>query len=261
MSTPLIKLENATRLYRMGDTEVRALDGADLTVQEGEMTAIMGPSGSGKSSMMNILACLDRPTSGRYLLNGEDVSSLSDDRLAEIRNLYVGFVFQSYNLLPRLRAVENVELPMVYGRDTRQRRAAALAALDRVGLAHRANHRPAELSGGEQQRVGIARALVKKPRLILADEPTGNLDSRSSEAIIATLQSLNRDDGITIMLVTHELDVAAAAKRIVAMRDGRVVNDERITQRIVRPVVPSSQPLAASPASLPGLRSQVEGAQ
>ncbi len=260
MSTPVIQLENVTRLYRMGETEVHALDGADLTVKEGEMAAIMGPSGSGKSSMMNILGCLDRPTSGRYVLNGEEVGSLSDDRLAEIRNRYLGFIFQSYNLLPRLRAVENVEMPLTYGRDTRGRRAKALAALDRVGLAHRANHRPAELSGGEQQRVGIARALVKGPRLILADEPTGNLDSRSSEAILAALQSLNRDDGITIMLVTHEADVAASAKRIVNMRDGRVVSDERITQRIARPSALASQPATPSTATLSGLRTQAEGA-
>jgi putative ABC transport system ATP-binding protein len=183
---------------------------------------------------MNILGCLDRPTSGRFVLNGEDVGGLSDDRLADIRNRYIGFVFQSYNLLPRLGAVENVELPLLYGGNGGDRRSRALAALGRVGLGNRADHRPTELSGGEQQRVGIARALVKGPRLILADEPTGNLDSRSAEAIIATLQSLNRDDGITVVMVTHEADVAAAAQRVVSVRDGRIVGDERIAQRVGR---------------------------
>jgi putative ABC transport system ATP-binding protein len=242
----------------MGDTVVRALDGASLTVGAGEMVAVMGPSGSGKSTLMNILGCLDRPTSGSYLLNGEDVSSLSDDRLAEIRNRYIGFVFQSYNLLPRMTALENVGLPLLYGGNGGDRRARALAALERVGLGHRAGHRPMELSGGEQQRVGIARALVKGPRLILADEPTGNLDSRSSEGIIATLQSLNRDDGISILMVTHEPDVAAAARRIVSMRDGRVVGDEHINQRIARPAAPAAPEATAgpplpSPARVPGL--------
>jgi putative ABC transport system ATP-binding protein len=228
---PVIQLDNVSRVYRMGDTEVRALDGVSLQVDHGEMVAIMGPSGSGKSTLMNLLGCLDRPSSGNYFLNGEDAGAVSDDHLAEIRGKYVGFVFQSYNLLPRLRAVENVELPLMYGggRDRRQR---ALAALERVGLGHRALHRPTELSGGEQQRVGIARALVKSPRLILADEPTGNLDSRSSEAIIASLQSLNRDDGITVVLVTHEMDVAAATRRVVSMRDGRIVSDTPMDQRI-----------------------------
>ncbi len=228
---PVVQLENVSRVYRMGDTEVRALDEVSLQVDHGEMVAIMGPSGSGKSTMMNLLGCLDRPSSGRYVLNGEDAGAVSDDRLAEIRGRYVGFVFQSYNLLPRLRAVENVELPLMYGGGS-DRRQKALAALERVGLGHRALHRPTELSGGEQQRVGIARALVKGPRLILADEPTGNLDSRSSEAIIASLQSLNRDDGITVVLVTHELDVAAATRRVVSMRDGRIVSDTPVAQRI-----------------------------
>jgi putative ABC transport system ATP-binding protein len=248
MSGPVIQLEDVVRAYRMGNTTVRALDGASLVIEAGEMIAIMGPSGSGKSTLMNILGCLDRPTSGRLVLNGEDVGDLSDDRLADIRNRYIGFVFQSYNLLPRLGAVENVELPLMYGGNGRDRRARALAALGRVGLGNRADHRPTELSGGEQQRVGIARALVKGPRLILADEPTGNLDSRSSEAIIAALQSLNRDDGITIVLVTHEADVAAAARRIVSMRDGRVVGDERITQRVARPPQPGEAPIAAQAA-------------
>ncbi len=250
MATPVILIEGLTRRYTMGEHVVMALDGANLRVDQGEMLAIMGPSGSGKSTMMNVLGCLDRPSSGRYLLNDEDVGALSDDRLADIRGQYIGFVFQSHNLLPRLRAVENVELPLMYGGGG-GRRAKALAALDRVGLAARAMHRPTELSGGEQQRVGIARALVKRPSLILADEPTGNLDTRSSEVILATLQSLNRDDGITIVMVTHETDVAAAAKRIVSMRDGRVVSDERITQRVTRTVAPSGPP-AARPAPVPG---------
>ena len=246
MTEPVIRLENAARIYRMGEAVVSALDGASLAVGPGEMLAIMGPSGSGKSTLMNILGCLDRPTSGRYVLNGEDVGSLSDDRLAEVRNRYIGFVFQSYNLLPRLSAIENVELPLTYEGGSKGRRARALAALERVGLSHRALHRPAELSGGEQQRVGIARALVNGPKLVLADEPTGNLDSRSSEAILAALQSLNRDDGITIVMVTHEHDVAAAAQRIVAMRDGRVVSDERTEQRTARP----GQPAAAAPGGI-----------
>lgn len=248
MSGPVIQLEDVARAYRMGDSTVRALDGASLVINAGEMAAIMGPSGSGKSTLMNILGCLDRPTSGRFLLNGEDVGGMSDDHLAEIRNRYIGFVFQSYNLLPRLRAVENVELPLIYGGNGSDRRTRALAALGRVGLGDRADHRPTELSGGEQQRVGIARALVKGPKLILADEPTGNLDSRSSEAIIATLQALNREDGITIVLVTHEADVAAAAKRIITMRDGRIVGDELNAQRVARVLEPADNPLSARAA-------------
>jgi putative ABC transport system ATP-binding protein len=220
----------------MGETVVRALDGASLSVMQGEMVAIMGPSGSGKSSLMNILGCLDRPTSGVYLLNGQDAGTMSDDDLARLRNGYIGFVFQSYNLLPRLNAADNVALPLMYGGQG-GRKALAMQALERVGLAHRARHKPAELSGGEQQRVGIARALVKAPRLILADEPTGNLDSKSSESILAALQSLNRE-GITVLMVTHEAEVAAAAKRMISMRDGRVVTDERIAQRVV--VAPSA---------------------
>lgn len=246
MTTPVIQIEDVSRHYRMGDSTVRALDGANLTVEAGEMAAIMDPSGSGKSTQMNVLGCLDRLTSGRYMLNGEDAGAMHDDRLAEMRGRYIGFVFQSYNLLPRLTAVENVELPLMYG-SRGGRRGVALAALERVGLAHRANHRPSELSGGEQQRVGIARALVKSPRLILADEPTGNLDSRSSEAIIAALQSLNKDDGITIILVTHEPDVATAAKRVIAMRDGRIVSDEPVSQRVV--TAPSLAPAVVGASS------------
>ena len=223
---PVIQLESVTKTYRMGEVTVRALAGVSLTVDEGEMTAVTGHSGSGKSTLMNVLGCLDVPTSGTYLLNGEDVGTLSDDRLADLRSRYIGFVFQNYSLLPRLSAAANVELPLHYGGDNGNRREKVLAALDRVGLADRGNHRPTELSGGEQQRVAIARALVKAPHLILADEPTGNIDSRSTEEIIATLQHLNREDGITIVVVTHEDDVASATGRIVSMRDGRVVSDE-----------------------------------
>ncbi len=224
----VIELENVSKLYRMGELIVRALDGVSLSMEPGEMVAVTGASGSGKSTLMNVLGCLDVPTSGMYMLNGEDVGALSDDRLADIRSRYIGFVFQSYNLLPRLTAAANVELPLHYASGDFNRRERALTALDRVGLADRAGHRPTELSGGEQQRVAIARALVKDPQLILADEPTGNIDSRSTEEIIATLQRLNREDGITIVIVTHEDDVASATGRVVSMRDGRVTSDEKV---------------------------------
>ncbi|MBI2164869.1 MAG: ABC transporter ATP-binding protein [Chloroflexi bacterium] len=190
----------------MGKVEVPALQGVSRIIKEGEMLAIMGPSGSGKSTLMNIIGCLDVPTSGRYSLAGEEVGRLGDDRLAEIRNRKIGFVFQTYNLLHRLTALGNVELPLLYGNGHNGRRR-ALEALERVGLGHRAHHRPAELSGGEQQRVGIARALVKNPSILLADEPTGNLDSRSSYEIIAILQRLNQKEGLTVIIVTHEADI------------------------------------------------------
>ncbi len=220
----MIRLENVSKIYRMGEVEVGALQGVSLEIQEGEIVAIMGPSGSGKSTLMNIIGCLDVPTDGSYLLDGNDVGALSDNRLSDIRGRQIGFVFQTYNLLPRLTARANVELPLMYSHGGRRRRR-ALDALERVGLADRANHKPTELSGGQQQRVGIARALVKQPRIMLADEPTGNLDSASGEEIIELLKSLNRDQGLTVMIVTHELDVAAETERVISMLDGRVVGD------------------------------------
>ena len=219
----MIELIDVTKVYRMGNVDVAALQGVTLSVAEGEMVAIVGPSGSGKSTITNIVGCLDVPTSGRYVLEGDDVGQLGDDRLAEIRNQKIGFVFQTYNLLPRLTALANVEMPLLYG-DGHDGRRRALDALERVGLAHRAGHRPTELSGGEQQRVGIARALVKEPSILLADEPTGNLDSKSSVEIIAILQRLN-DEGITVVIVTHEPDIVSHTKRAISVLDGRVVSD------------------------------------
>ena len=224
----MIELENVSKLYHMGKVEVPALQHVTLSVRQGEMLAIMGPSGSGKSTLMNIIGCLDVPTSGRYLLEGEEVGRLGDNRLAEIRNHKIGFVFQTYNLLTRLTAVANVELPLLYGNGQNRHRR-SLEALERVGLGHRARHRPTELSGGEQQRVGIARALVKDPSILLADEPTGNLDSRSSYEIIGILQRLNQE-GITVIIVTHERDIAAYTRRVVSMLDGEVVKDEPVEQ-------------------------------
>ncbi len=225
----MIELENVTKVYRMGKLEVPALQGVSLAIKEGEMMAIMGPSGSGKSTMLNVLGCLDVPTSGKYILDGTEVGRLGDDRLAEIRNRKIGFVFQTYNLLHRLTALGNVELPLLYG-NGHNRRKRALEALERVGLDNRARHRPAELSGGEQQRVGIARALVKNPSILLADEPTGNLDSKSSYEIIAILQRLNLEEGLTVIIVTHESDIAAHTQRVVSMLDGRVVKDEPVRE-------------------------------
>ncbi|MBI4299171.1 MAG: ABC transporter ATP-binding protein [Chloroflexi bacterium] len=225
----MIELNNVTKVYRMGKVEVAAMQGVSLTIQKGEMLSIMGPSGSGKSTMMNVIGCLDMPTSGRYLLEGQEVGQLGDDKLAEIRNRKIGFVFQTYNLLPRLTALGNVELPLLYG-NGRNRRKRALEALERVGLGQRARHRPTELSGGEQQRVGIARALVKNPSILLADEPTGNLDSRSSYEIIGILQRLNREEGLTVVIVTLEADIAGLTRRVVSMLDGQVVKDEPIIE-------------------------------
>jgi putative ABC transport system ATP-binding protein len=231
----LIRLVDVTKRYAMGSVEVHALRGVSLSVAPGEFTAVMGASGSGKSTLMNIVGCLDRPTSGRYLLEDEEVSRLSSDELAGIRNRTIGFVFQNFNLLSRTTALENVELPLLYaGLRTAERHARAADALARVGLAERLDHRPNQMSGGQQQRVAIARAIVQRPRLILADEPTGNLDSRTSVEVMALFQDLGRT-GITILLVTHESDIAEYASRVVVMRDGQVVSDERRPARAARP--------------------------
>ncbi len=224
----MIELENVTKVYQMGRVEVLALQGITLTIERGEMLAIIGASGSGKSTLMNIIGCLDKPTVGRYLLERADINRLNDNKLAEIRSKKLGFVFQEYNLLSRASAVANVELPLIYG-DGRNRRKGALEALERVGLAGRSNHKPTELSGGEQQRVAIARALVNNPAIILADEPTGNLDSATTDQIIALFRQLNQD-GITVMLVTHEMDIAKQTRRIIRLYDGKVVSDEKVAQ-------------------------------
>ncbi|MHA6621335.1 ABC transporter ATP-binding protein [Pseudonocardia sp. DLS-67] len=234
----MIKLEGVGKSYRAGEAEVRALHDVELTVDEGDFVAIMGPSGSGKSTMMNILGCLDLPTEGRYLLDGIDVSGMSDDELAAIRNGKIGLVFQSYNLLPRTTALANVELPLVYG-NQRARRTRALQALEEVGLADRASHLPSQLSGGQQQRVAIARALVTRPTMILADEPTGNLDTEASCELAEMLGRLS-EAGRTVVLITHEEEIAAYARRVVRLRDGRIVSDRRsdapedVTQEIQR---------------------------
>jgi putative ABC transport system ATP-binding protein len=227
----LLQLEGVTKTYRMGDVEVPALRGVDLCVERGDLVAIMGPSGSGKSTLMNLLGCLDRPTSGRFLVDGQDVSRKDRAALAEVRNRTLGFVFQSFNLLPRTSAEENVKLPLVYaGVPSRERRERARRALARVGLSDRRGHHPSQLSGGQQQRVAIARALVNEPLVVLADEPTGNLDSRTSEEVMALFQEL-QGEGITIVLVTHEPDVAAWASRALLVRDGRIERDERQRSR------------------------------
>jgi putative ABC transport system ATP-binding protein len=237
-TTPLIRLEDATKTYRMGDVEVHALRGVTLSVERGEFTAVMGASGSGKSTLMNILGCLDRPTAGRYLLEGQEVSRLSIERLAEIRNRTIGFVFQSFNLLARTSALENVELPLLYaGLGAPERHTRAAASLAQVGLADRAGHLPNQMSGGQQQRVAIARALVTRPQMILADEPTGNLDSRTSVEVMALFQELGRG-GITVVLVTHEPDIAQYASRVVVMRDGRILSDTRRPPRRAEPLPP-----------------------
>ena len=227
---PIIQIINLTKIYGLGDAQVKALDSINLEISEGEFVAIMGPSGSGKSTLMNILGCLDRPTSGQYLLAGEDVSRLNKQQLAAIRNQHLGFVFQSYNLLPRTTALENVMLPMLYDRGNTmseaEQRSRAMKALELVDLGHRANHFPQQLSGGQTQRVAIARALINDPLLILADEPTGNLDTHSSIEIMAILSDLHAE-GRTIVMVTHEPDIAAYAGRIVHFRDGHIETDRQ----------------------------------
>jgi putative ABC transport system ATP-binding protein len=229
----VIDARDLAKVYQMGEMQVHALRGASLQIERGELVAIMGPSGSGKSTLMNILGCLDQPSSGEYYLEGAEVDELDDDQLAEIRGKRIGFVFQSFNLLARTSALGNVELPLIYsGKSRAERRDRAVAALESVGLGDRVHHRPNELSGGQQQRVAIARALVNDPAIILADEPTGNLDSQSGVEIMAIVQKLNEERGITIVFVTHELDIARHTRRIVRLADGEVVSDEPVGESI-----------------------------
>ncbi len=229
MGDSVIELKNITKAYQMGTVQVNALSGVNIRIKRGEMVALMGPSGAGKSTLMNIIGCLDTPTSGTYLFDGGEISLFNDDQLAEVRNKKIGFVFQSFNLLRRTSAAANVELPLLYGNNNR-RRERALQALERVGLAHRATHRSSELSGGEQQRVAIARSLVNNPSIIMADEPTGNLDSRSSAEIMAIFQQLHEKDGHTVLLVTHEREIALYIQRIIYVKDGVVVSEEQVKQ-------------------------------
>ncbi len=247
----LIELRGVTKVYRMGDTVVNALAGIDLDISDRQFVAIMGASGSGKSTLMNLLGCLDRPTAGSYRLAGVEVAHLGPNALAEIRNRMIGFVFQGFHLLARTSAQDNVELPLIYaGVPSRERRQRAQESLERVGLGTRRDHLPNQLSGGQQQRVAIARALVTQPRIILADEPTGNLDSRTSVEVMAILQELNRG-GMTIAMVTHEADIAAYASRVIVVRDGKILSDrpQRPTVAVVPPatVPPTAGPTAAAP--------------
>jgi putative ABC transport system ATP-binding protein len=229
---PLIEIQDLTKVYRMGEIEIHALRGVSFTVRAGELLSIMGPSGSGKSTLMNIIGCLDQPTSGRYHLDGKDVGRLDDDRLASIRNRRIGFVFQSFNLLARTTALQNVELPLVYA-GARDRRKRAQAALEAVGLGDRLHHRPNELSGGQQQRVAIARAIVNEPAIILADEPTGNLDSQSGAEIVALFQQLNHERGLTVIFVTHDAHISGHTGRIIYLNDGQIINQEIVEKPLV----------------------------
>jgi len=232
--TSVIELQDITKTYQMGEVEVQALRGVSLEIEAGEIMTIMGPSGSGKSTIMNIIGCLDQPTSGAYLLEGGDVSHLNDDRLAAIRNHKIGFVFQTFNLLARTTALENVMLPLIYaGLGRTERRKWARQALEKVGLGERMEHTPNELSGGQQQRVAIARALVNAPAIILADEPTGNLDSKSGAEVMMVLQELNREQGITVVLVTHDPVIARHTGRIVHLHDGRITHNEMVAEPLV----------------------------
>jgi putative ABC transport system ATP-binding protein len=243
MATPIIQLDGISKTYRMGEVDVRALRGVSLAIGEGEFVAIMGASGSGKSTLMNVIGCLDRPSAGSYRLAGEEVASLDRDALAAVRNRTLGFVFQSFNLLQRTTALENVELPLIYsGLHAKERHARAREALERVGLGERVHHHPNQLSGGQQQRVAIARAIVTQPHIILADEPTGALDSRTSVEVMALLQELGRE-GLTVVLVTHEHDVAEFASRLIVLRDGLITSDERHVARIARPLPAAEEAL------------------
>lgn len=229
----MIRIEDMYKIYQMGDTEVRALDGVSLHIKEHEFVAIIGPSGSGKSTLMNMIGCLDTPTSGKYWLNGQDVSNLSDDEQATIRNRTIGFIFQQYNLLPKLNARENVELPLIYrGIGAEERRKMAMHALERVGMAERSEHMPKELSGGQQQRVSIARALAGRPPLILADEPTGALDSKTGAELMVMLKELHAE-GNTIVLITHDSNIARQAKRVVRIQDGKITSDRDADDEVV----------------------------
>jgi putative ABC transport system ATP-binding protein len=249
-SKPFIRLENVHKIYDLGEIQVQALRGVSLEVREGEFVAVMGPSGSGKSTVMNILGCLDRPTKGHYYLDGVDVSGMPKDDLARIRNRKLGFVFQQFNLLARTSALENVELPTVYaGISPEERTKRAMESLTRVGLADRAGHHPSQLSGGQQQRVAIARGLVNRPSILLADEPTGNLDSRTSVEIMQILQALNEEQGLTIVLVTHEHDIAQFTKRTLEFRDGRLRRDNLVQDRLIAREVLQTLPTAEEQAA------------
>jgi len=245
--SPLIRITQFTKHYQMGQTIVRALDGVTLSIEQGEFISITGASGSGKSTLMHLLGCLDRPSLGEYWLDGELVSHMSDRQLAVVRNRKIGFVFQTFNLIQRTSAVDNVAVPLFYARQSRMREP-SLRALDRVGLSHRADHTPSELSGGERQRVAIARAIVNEPKILLADEPTGNLDSRTGDQIMEIFHELNRS-GVTVILVTHEMAVAVQARRIIAMRDGIIIEDGGIDEGFRARML--GQPAAAPPTRSP----------